>query len=270
MISTRRASALMLRELLHVSAVTLFAASLSSPAGAQGSTAPVPTRNAEATRADLETQLAGDRRDTSSGSVDDRARRSAEIATIQDRLTNGDFLVGDRIVLSVAGQAALTDTFTVREGQILRLPTLSDVSLHGVLRSELQGHLYAEISRFLRDPVVRSGSLIRLSVLGPVQRPGFYALPADMLLSNAIMYAGGLAGNANVNKTVIKRGGQIIWPELAVASAIRQGETIDQLNLRAGDEIDVGEKGGSFLTVGLPVIGAVVAVVTAVILIARH
>jgi hypothetical protein len=255
MISTRRASALMLRELLHVSAVTLFAASLSSPAGAQGSTAPVPTRNAEATRADLETQLAGDRRDTSSGSVDDRARRSAEIATIQDRLTNGDFLVGDRIVLSVAGQAALTDTFTVREGQILRLPTLSDVSLHGVLRSELQGHLYAEISRFLRDPVVRSGSLIRLSVLGPVQRPGFYALPADI---------------ANVNKTVIKRGGQIIWPELAVASAIRQGETIDQLNLRAGDEIDVGEKGGSFLTVGLPVIGAVVAVVTAVILIARH
>ena len=260
MISTPRAVALLLLLMIGLAPAT----------HAQGTPTPAATRNPEATRADLEVQLAADRRDSAGGSVDDRARRTAEIATIQDRLSNGDFAVGDRIVLSVAGQAALTDTFTVREGQILRLPTLSDVSLHGVLRSELQGHLYAEISRFLRDPVVRSGSLVRLSILGAVVRPGFYALPADMLVSNAIMTTGGLASNANPNRTEIKRGGQVIWPSDAVASAIRNGSTIDQLNLRAGDEIDVGEKKGSFLTVGLPILGALVGVVTIVVLLTHH
>jgi protein involved in polysaccharide export with SLBB domain len=268
MISKPRAKAL----LLHMFAAVLLMVGVTTVARGQGSSTPTPvaTRNPEATRAELEGQLAADRRDASGGSDASRAQRTAEIATIQDRLTNGDFAVGDRIVLSVAGQPALTDTFTVREGQILRLPTLSDVSLHGVLRSELQAHLYVEISRFLRDPVVRSGSLVRLSILGSVVRPGFYALPADMLVSNAIMTTGGLANNANVNRTVIKRGGQIIWTRDAVSSAIRNGSTIDQLNLRAGDEIDVGEKGGSFLTVGLPIIGAVVGVVTVVVLLTNH
>jgi protein involved in polysaccharide export with SLBB domain len=229
-----------------------------------------PTHNPEATRSDLERQLATDRADSNQGSPDDRARRTAEIATIQDRLTNGDFQVGDRVVLFVSGQQALTDTFTVREGQILHLPSLSDVTLHGVLRSELQAHLYTEISRFLRYPVVRSGSLVRLSVLGSVQRPGFYALPADMLISSAIMTTGGLASNANVDRTVIRRGGQVIWPANAVSSAIRQGLTIDQLNLRAGDEIVVGEKKSSWTTVGLPVLGATVAIATLIVIIIRH
>jgi protein involved in polysaccharide export with SLBB domain len=240
------------------------------PSIARAQTSPPPTRNAEATRADLDVQLAAARRDSANGTVEDRARRAAEIATLQDRLTNGDFLVGDRIVLFVGGQQALTDTFTVREGQMLRLPTLSDVSLHGVLRSELQAHLYVEISRFLRDPVVRSGSLVRLSVLGAVVRPGFYAMPADMLVSAAIMTTGGLNGNADVNRTVIKRGGVIIWPESAVGAAIRSGQTIDQLNLRAGDEIDVGEKKTNTLLVALPIIGGIVAIATGVVLIARH
>ena len=229
-----------------------------------------PTPNPEATRADLELKLAADRRDSAGGSVEDHSRRIAEIVAIQDRLTNGDFAVGDRILLSVAGQQALTDTFTVREGQILRLPTLSDVSLHGVLRSELQPHLYAEISRFLRDPVVRSTSLVRLSILGSVQRPGFYDLPADMLLGKAIMATGGLASNAEISRSTIKRDGQVIWTDKAVASAITRGMTVDQLNLRAGDEIDVGEKSGSFLTVGLPVIGAIVGIITVVVLVTHH
>src|SRR5271167_1211221 len=98
MISTRRAFALLLQ--VSMVAIAPFAQ-------AQGTPTPTATRNPEATRADLEVQLAADRRDSVGGSDADRARRTAEIATIQDRLTNGDFAVGDRIVLSVAGQAAL-------------------------------------------------------------------------------------------------------------------------------------------------------------------
>jgi len=239
-------------------------------ARAQTPTAPAPQRNAQATRADLEAQLAADRQAEALGSPEERARRDAEIATLQQRLTQGDFQVGDKIVIYVAGQPALSDTFTVREGQMLRLPNLSDVSLQSVLRSELQGHLYAEISKFLRDPVVRSGSLVRLTILGPVARPGFYALPSDMLLSDAIMHAGGLNNNADVDRTIIKRDGVLIWPSQAIAAAIHQGETIDQLNLRAGDEIDVGERKAPPWPIILSVTGAIVGIAVGVVLIARH
>ncbi len=263
-----------LRAILYAVTVGLMVPALTSVtaqlAAAQTPTAPAPQRNAQATRADLQSQLAADRQAASLGTPEEQARRDAEIATLQQRLSQGDFQVGDKIILYVAGQPALSDTFTVREGQMIRLPNLSDVSLQSVLRSELQGHLYAEISKYLRDPVVRSGSLVRLTILGPVMRPGFYALPSDMLLSDAIMNAGGLDHNAYVDRTIIKRNGMLIWPSVAVAAAIHQGETIDQLNLRAGDEIDVGEKKAPAWPIILSVTGAVVGIVVGVVLITRH
>jgi hypothetical protein len=239
---------------------------------AAGSASAQQNLNKQATRSELQDQLAKDEHDSSSSvPADERDRRATDATTLRDRLANGDFQVGDRIVLYVANQPTLTDTFTVREGQILHLPGLADVSLHGVLRSELQGYLYVEISRYIRDPVVRSGSLLRLSVLGSVQRPGFYALPADMLLSDAIMHAGGLGNNADVQRTVVKRGGAVIWPAPEVQTVIKNGETLDQLNLRAGDEIDVGTSHPSrVLTIWVPVTAAAVGIITAIVLITRN
>ena len=96
---------------------------------------------------------------TYSQPVRDRAR--ADAALLRTRLTEGDFQVGDRIMLVVEGEQALSDTFAVRDGRVLRLPTIGDVSLAGVLRSELEPHLLATMAKYLRDPVVRARSLIR-------------------------------------------------------------------------------------------------------------
>ena len=193
------------------------------------------------------------------------------VSTLNDRLTNGDFQVGDRVLISVQGQQALTDTFTVREGQIVHLSTLTDVELHGVLRSELQGHVYAAVSKFLRDPVVRTGSLVRVAVLGAVAHPGFYALPADMLLSDAVMHAGGLGNTAEIQHTVVTRAGVPVLGSKEVTEAIKDGSTLDQLSLRAGDQIEVGAtKPSTFLTIVLPVVGGLTAIVGIIILVTRH
>src|SRR5579862_5263760 len=214
----------------------VFTLSVSFPM--RGQTAP--PANTEASRADLEAQLAQAERDTASGAQETRDEARLTAATLKDRLTNGDFQVGDRVLIYVQGQQTLSDTFTVREGQIVHLPNLTDIELHGVLRSELQGHVYAAVSKYLRDPVVRTGSLVRLAVLGSVGRPGFYSISADMLLSDAIMNAGGLASNADVSRTKVSRAGAVVWRPSDVAAAIKNGETIDQLSLRAGDQLDVG------------------------------
>ena len=247
----------------------VFSLSVSLPAG--GQTTPPPTRNAQASRSELESELAQAKQEEQTGSQKDRDVAQMRVTTLNERLTNGDFQVGDRVLIYVQGQPTLSDTFTVREGQIIQLNTLTDVDLHGVLRSELQGHVYAAVSKFLRDPVVRTGSLVRVAVLGGVSRPGFYALPADMLLSDAVMHAGGLGNTAEIQHTVVTRAGVTVLGPNQVTEAIKDGATLDQLSLRAGDQIEVGAtKPSVFLTVALPIIGGVVAIVGVVVLVTRH
>lgn len=172
----------------------------------------------------------------------ERTRQEAEL--IQARLTLGDFQVGDRILLSVDNQPALSDTFLVDQGPVLTLATIGDVPLRGVLRSELKTHLTQYLGRFLRDPIVRARGLVRISIMGAVGRPGFYALPGEVILTDAIMAAGGPAGNANIDAIRVERGDSRVWEGDRLQQAMIEGRTLDQLNVRAGDRILIPQGSG--------------------------
>lgn len=261
------ASGMMRSDVILLSFV--FSLSVSLPVG--GQTTPPPTRNAQASRSELQSELAQAQQASQVGSDRDRDQARMTAATLSERLTNGDFQVGDRVLIFVQAHPELSDTFTVREGQIIHLPNLTDVELHGVLRSELQPHVYDAVSKYLRDPVVRTGSLVRVAVLGGVAHPGFYALPADMLLSDAVMHAGGLGNSAEINHTIVTRAGVTVIGSQQVTEAIKDGSTLDQLSLRAGDQVEVGAtKPSTFLTVVLPIIGGLAGVVGVVVLVTRH
>lgn len=213
----------------------------------------VDPRGLQMTRADLETALeryeAASTSSGYSGSVREEAAREADL--IRRRLTEGDFQVGDRISLRVQGEPGIPDMLTVEPGQVLRIPEMGEISLAGVLRSELQEHITKEIGRFIRDPVVTTEALVRVSIMGQVANPGFFVLPASMLFENALMAAGGPAGAADLEKIEIRRGQQVIWEGAAVESAIVEGKTLDQLSLRAGDRIDVPTKPTPFFQNGV-------------------
>src|SRR5438093_9895859 len=87
------------------------------------------------------------------------------------------FQPGDRILLRVEGDSALSDTFTVVAGPALRLPDVGEICLAGVRRTDLEAHLTRELGRYIKEPVVQAHALIRVSVVGEVTRPGFYAVP---------------------------------------------------------------------------------------------
>src|SRR5687767_10452918 len=110
-------------------------------------------------------------------------------AAAQSRST--PFQAGDRVLLTVEGDSVLSDTFTVVAGPALRLPDIGEISLAGVARSGLEAHLTRELGRYIKDPVVEARALIRVSVAGEVTRPGFYAVPIDLVLPDALMLAGG-------------------------------------------------------------------------------
>ena len=193
------------------------------------------------TRAELEALAASAEQAAQSASeAKVKERKLAEAVSLRERLRDGDFQTGDRIVVEVLGaEAPIVDTATVRSARMLQLTGMSPISLHGILRSELEAHLTSEIGRYIREPKVTASSLIQIVVTGKVGKPGFLWVPSDILLSDAIMMVG-LSSGSDINKTTLKRAGKELLPKERVQVALRQGQTIDQLSVRAGDEVNVG------------------------------
>lgn len=209
---------------------------------AQATPAAQPTRK-PSRRQDLETYAA---------SLEQRARaekdatRRAELlriaAVVRARLAQGDFLPGHRILLFVGGDSALVDTFTVRSDQKLQLPDLPDISLAGVLDSELQGYLKTQLAQYIRDPDVRAQALLRVSVSGDVGSPGFYSVRTDTPVSDVIMTAGGPSGTADMSKVVLRRGKDVVVKKDGIQEAFRSEMTMTDIGARPGDELYVPAK----------------------------
>ena len=81
--------------------------------------------------------------------------------------------------------------------------------------------------------------LVRLSILGEVERPGFYAVPADAVVTDAIMAAGGPTRDSKVGSARIERDAVQLWSGDELQGAIARGMTVDQMKLRSGDRIIV-------------------------------
>ncbi len=152
------------------------------------------------------------------------------------------FQAGDRIFLKVEGDSALSDTFTVVTGPAVRLPEIGEISLAGIPRSDLESHMTRELGRYLKDPVVEAHALIRVSVLGELTRPGYYAVPVDLVLADALMVAGGATKDARVDQLRIFRGDAPLWSGSQLQAQIARGATLDQLGMKAGDRIQVPSK----------------------------
>lgn len=199
------------------------------------------TGRMQLTRAELETLLARydgtARSDAHSAEFRNRAR--FETALIRTRLREGDFQIGDQITLSVEGEAQLTGDFVVTPQRTLSLPVIGEIPLEGVLRSELQAHVTEHLKNFIREPVVRSRSSIRLLISGHVGKPGYYLMDTESLLSDALMQAGGPGAGAELTAIRVERGAEPIWEGESLQRAIAEGRTMDQLSLRAGDHLVV-------------------------------
>lgn len=198
-----------------------------------------PGRREFETRAEIEAQA----------KAAEAQHRTGEAWLLRQRLEKGDFQDGDRIVFHLQGNtlmpkdfAGIPDTLTVRAGRHLEFPNLPDLSLDGVLRSELNDKLTEHFARYIKEPTIRSTPLVRIAILGQVGKPGYMYTLADAPLSDVIMQAGGPAGQADMSGVVIRRGPDVIWDSQDTRAALADGMSLDRLHLRAGDEIVVPQR----------------------------
>lgn len=234
---------------------------------------PVPRDEAhtEATRVQLQALAISTEQDAAKASdASTRQQKQMQAATIRARLRDGDFDVGDRVLMSVRGDSTISDTVTVRAGRIIKLENLPDISLQGVLRSELQDYLTTQLARYIKRPDLQTTSLVRVAVMGSVAKPGYYQVPADLALADAIMTAGGPTSTADVDRTQVKRGNDVIYSSELLGQEVAKGATLDQLNIRPGDQILIGEKHHTPWGVIASIVGISAGLISTAVILTRH
>ncbi len=211
------------------------------------------TRRVYASRAEVEALLprldSTARARAASEREREEARRCAD--RVRARLAAGDFQPGDRVLLRVEGEQQLSDTFTVDEGRVLRLPAVGAIPLAGVLRGELEDYLGARLGQFIRDPVVHARALIRVGVVGEVSRPGFYLVSPTGQVADVLMAVGGPTQAAKLGGMTVERGDGAVWQGETLRRAIAAGQTLDELGIRSGDQFTVPRRGDFARTAGI-------------------
>jgi len=160
-------------------------------------------------------------------------------APLQAQVASAPIQAGDRVLLRVAGEPQLTDTFTVGAGPALDLPVIGQVPLAGVARDSIEPHLTTFLARYINHPVVRAQVLLRLGILGEVTRPGFYAMPSGAVLEDLIMVAGGMSRDARFDRAKLTRDTDVLLKGDQIQRAIASGRTFDALALRSGDALQI-------------------------------
>lgn len=203
-----------------------------------------PAGDQNATRAQLTEQVKKIESQIASNSLrgDARPRALSELAAIRNRLDRGDFRVGDRFILTIRQDSVRSDTVDVRDSLLVSVLNIPPVSVAGVLRSELNAKMGAHVARFLRNVDVNTNILTRVSILGAVQRPGFYYAAPDRPLSDLVMVAGGPGADANLAQLEIVRGSAKLLKAKDSKKLLKEGRTLEQLDVQSGDEVRIPQK----------------------------
>lgn len=168
-----------------------------------------------------------------------------------------DFAPGDGVRvkvwrdISVADQGGvqnlgLNDDFVIDSRGLISLPIIGEIRAVGHTRRSLAHAI--EDSLGIRAVRVICLPLIRVTLLGAVNKPGSYLIESKESLWGLINEAGGPSNNADIKKIYVERGGRVIVKNLL--QGFEQAHALDQIGVRSGDQIYVpGRSGFNFRTV---------------------
>ena len=231
------------------------------------------------------------------GDASARARNSSLAYSIRQRLRNGDFQPGDRVVVAFMSDSIHRDTIVVRGGRFLELPGKSSGTRQRIVEIVHAEEQQQAVARFRQvgtaqgrvlvvAPAVQAEQagavgvedlaeqievtpLMRVGVLGDVAHPGYFAFASDMPLTDAIMGAGGPTATSDLERSIVRRGPVVVRTADETRTAIANGLTLDQFGLNAGDELVIGQRREGRSTAIIGMVG-VLASLTTVFIALRH
>jgi len=165
---------------------------------------------------------------------------------------------GDALRIQVQDEPSWSGDFEITQDGSVLLRPLGLVSVAGRPFDEVRQQLLQAYQRELIHGAVSIIPLVRIAVLGEVQRPGLLPVDPTLSLADVVAAAGGITPLGDRNKVRLVRDGRAITARLDPESDTRS------LTLRSGDQIFVSRR--SWWAQNAPVIiGALGSVTAAVI-----
>lgn len=143
---------------------------------------------------------------------------------------------GDRVRITVFGEADLTGEYDIATDGALTFPLVGEIAAMGLTAEELSAAIAARLRRgYMREPRVVSSviSYRPFYILGEVENPGTYPYAANLDVMRAVAIAGGYTYRANRRRVFIRRVGQ------SDEQALSLGETV---YVQPGDVVRIGER----------------------------
>ncbi|MCG3155173.1 MAG: hypothetical protein DKINENOH_01775 [bacterium] len=142
--------------------------------------------------------------------------------------------MGRRQDLNIAGD------YLIDQGGYIYVPYLrAPIKAAGLppdsLARRLRDELFNDLT--IKPPIeqIFCMPLIRVAVMGAVQRPGSYLIRAKDSLWELINLAGGPANGADVRKIKVMRGGRTVSKNLL--EGFENAHSLEQLGVRSGDQV---------------------------------
>ncbi|MCP4073485.1 MAG: polysaccharide export protein [Hyphomicrobiales bacterium] len=138
---------------------------------------------------------------------------------------------GDRLRITVFGQADLTNTYSVEKSGHIAFPLLGSVQARGKTPKQVESAIAAKLrSGFLRDPdiSVEMDRYRPFFIMGEVGASGQYTYVPGMTVQNAVAVAGGFTARAEQANSDVTRNvnGNVMTGRVSIGDPILPGDTI--------------------------------------------
>ena len=163
---------------------------------------------------------------------------------------------GDEVVITLWGETQFVYNLTVAQDGSIYIPDVGLVYVSGLTMKGLRGKLFSVLSKSYSSLKVSAkgnakthldvttGQLrsVKVYVLGEVNKPGGYTLPALSTAFTALYYSGGPNKNGTLRNVQVLRGGKLV-STIDIYDYLLKGDQSSDINLEDGDIIFVPHAG---------------------------
>lgn len=158
--------------------------------------------------------------------------------------------IGDQITVSVPDFPEFNSGGPVDPDGNFLVPILGRIPVIGLTLDEVQTKISLELGRkYLREKpeviaVLTSARPVQLTIMGEVQRPGFYSIAPNTSLAQVLLAAGGGTSRADLRSIVVRRvlfDGTVLEEKLDLYTPLIKGDRLPDLRLQGGDAVIVSK-----------------------------
>ncbi len=159
----------------------------------------------------------------------------------------------------------ISGNYFIQDNGDISLPYLGQIAAANRNIDSVRTEIIGKYSKLYRNPEITVLPLIKINILGQVNKPGYYYVTGVEKLSDLIAEAGGTTSEADLNSIYITRNDKQF--KINGTKIIEKGSKLDDIGLQSGDQIYISKKwlNGSNTTIIISVVSAVTSILAAII-----